>query len=372
MTQLAVVDAHVGIDQVPRHAPVGHRILQVVEHHVGVVEIGLGFLGEPVAVVPLAHDAHGGVHVLVEQAAVPVGLHQVAHLRPGEADHLVEVRVQADVGADVEATGHVVHGHRRHPGDEQAVDAAAAAVRPRLEGGEEVAKEAAAVGEVVVRLRAVVRQHGVGEVVVLVDQHVQRDVAVGGVAEQLVELRGDGGRSEEALQRCLREQIGMPFQRTPELRVAVGLELPLQGLQLVVDRREVEAQDHVAVMLSRRVAADVGAGEGGVELVAPPAVVVVLQQRHPQRLAEAPGADQEDVVLPFQAPQEARLVDVQPLAQADAAEVGLAVGDVRVYRYHVHCRNPCAGHSKASGTGAQRSAAVPSCARSRRVRSPRG
>ena len=55
-----------------------------------------------------------------------------------------EVRVQADVLADVEAAGHVVHGDWRHAGDEQPLQAAAGAPRPGLQDGEEVAVEAAA------------------------------------------------------------------------------------------------------------------------------------------------------------------------------------------------------------------------------------
>ena len=128
----------------------------------------------------------------------------------------------------------------------------------------------------------------------------------------------------------------MALQRPLQLRVAVGLELPLQRFELVVDHREVEAQGDVAAAFLRRVLADVGAGKGGVEVVGPEAVVVVFQQRHPQRLAEPPRADQEGVVLLFQTPQEAGLVHVQPPVQADAPEVGLAVGNVRVSGSLVH------------------------------------
>ncbi len=267
---------------------------------------------------------------------VLAGLHQAPHLRLGEADHLVEVRFQADVGADVEARGHVVHGDRRHPGDEQALQTSAAAVGAGLERGEEVAVEAAAVRERVVRLRAVVRQHGVGEIVVLVDQHVQRDAVVARVPEQHAELVGDGGWRKDALHRRFGKQIGMPFQRSLKLYHAVGIELPLQGLELVVDRREVEAQGDVAALFAGRALPDVGSGESGLEVLRPEAVVVVLQQRHPQRLAEAPRADQEDVVLPLQKPQEARLVDVQPAVAADAPEVGLAVRNARVGGRRAH------------------------------------
>ena len=302
-----------------------------------VARLGRSF--QPTDATDSAPDAApaGGFHVLVEHAQVAVRVDQAPHLRLGEADHLVEVPLQADVGADVEAAGDVVHGDRRHAGDKQALQTAAAAVRAGLQGGEEVAVEAAAVGEGVVRLGAVVGEHDVGEVVVLVDQHVQRDVMVARVPEQHAELGGDGGRRQDALQRRFGKQVGMALERSLEFYEAVGLELPLQGFELVVDRREVEAQGDVAALFPGRVLPDIGAGEGGLEVVRPEAVVVVLQQRHPQRLAEPARADQEGVALFFQAAHEAGLVDIQPPVQANAPEVGLAVGNARVCGWRAHC-----------------------------------
>ena len=155
-------------------------MLQVVEHHVGVVDVVLGVLCEAVAVVPLAHHLQGRVHVLVERPVVAVGLEQAADLRLREAEHLVELRLEADVGADVEAAGHVVHRDGRDAGDEQPLQAARLPCAG-LQGGEEVAVEAAAMGERLVRLLATMREHGVGEVVVLVDEHAERNVVVTGI-----------------------------------------------------------------------------------------------------------------------------------------------------------------------------------------------
>ena len=59
----------------------------------------------------------------------------------------------------------------------------------------------------------------------------------------------------------------MATQRPPELYETVGLELPLQRLELVVDHGEVEAQGDVAALLPGRVPPDVGAGEYCVEPV---------------------------------------------------------------------------------------------------------
>ena len=74
MAELAVVDAHVAVDELRRPRLVRHGVLQVVEHHVGVVDIVLGIDREPVAVVPLAHDGQRLVDVLVECATGSIGL----------------------------------------------------------------------------------------------------------------------------------------------------------------------------------------------------------------------------------------------------------------------------------------------------------
>ena len=116
---------------------------------------------------------------------------------------------------------------------------------------------------------------------------------VAGVHEQLGELFVDRRRREQAPPRVVGKQVGMPLHRMAKFQVAVAFEALFKGFQGVVEGRKVEAKHDVTVALPGRVASDVGAGEHGVELVAPPAVVVVLQQRHPQRLAEAPRADQK-------------------------------------------------------------------------------
>ena len=137
---------------------------------------------------------------------VAIGLQDGAHLRGGEAEHLIELRHQADVGADVESAGHVVHGDGRHAGNEYALHAAAVP-GARLERGEEVAVEAAAVGKRLVRLRPAVGQYGVGEVVVLVDQHVQRDAVLAGIVQQFVQSAVDRGVGQDAVdQRSLMKQ----------------------------------------------------------------------------------------------------------------------------------------------------------------------
>ena len=119
----------------------------------------------------------------------------------------------------------------------------------------------------------------------------------------------------------------MPLDRAPKLDVAVDLEAFAQRLGIVVERREVEAQDDVAVPLLGRVRADVRACEHLLELVRPVPPVVVLEQRHPAGLPEPPRPDEDDVALFLQRPQEAGLVDVEPAVRTDAPEARLPVGD---------------------------------------------
>jgi hypothetical protein len=54
-----------------------------------------------------------GAEILAE------GAEQGLHLGAIEAEQAVEFGIEADVGADVEAAGDIVHGERRDAGDEQ-------------------------------------------------------------------------------------------------------------------------------------------------------------------------------------------------------------------------------------------------------------
>ena len=206
----------------------------------------------------------------------------------------------------------------------------------RLERGEEVAVEAAAVGKRLVRLRPAVGEDGIGEVVVLVDQHVQRDALLRSVSEQIVQLAVDPGMREDAVDHRLREQILVILQRIAQRDEAVVLEPLAQGFEGVVERGKVEAQDHVAVAVRRGLARDVGAAEDFLEASGAVAVVVALQQRHPARFAEAAGPDQERESLAFQLVQEAGLVDVQRALATHRLEVGPAVRYLRIRGAHCH------------------------------------
>ena len=200
---------------------------------------------------------------------------------------------------------------------------------PAFRVAEEAAIEAAAVGEGVIRLGAAIGEYGVGEVVVLVDQHVQRDAVLAGVFEQLVQLAVDRGVGEDAVDHRFGKQIPVPLQRAAQPDETVGLEPFPQGFQGIVEGREVKTQDHVAVAVGGGLPPDVGVREQPVEPVLAVAVVVILQERHPARLAEPAGSDQKRVAHLLQLVQKARLVDVETAFQAHRLEVGPAIGNLR-------------------------------------------
>lgn len=151
--------------------------------------------------------------------------------------------------------------------------------------------------------------------------------------EQFVEFAVDRRGGKDAPDCVVGKHIGIPLKSTAQPRVAVCLETFAQGLQRVVESREIEAQDDVAVAIRGRSPADIRAAEKVLELLCPASVVVVLQQGHPAGLAEAAGANQKGEALALQFAQKPGLVDVQAALPSHRREVGPAVGDGRDVRH---------------------------------------
>ena len=139
---------------------------------------------------------------------------------------------------------------------------------------------------------------------------------------------------EDALDHRLGKQIGVALQGGAQPDEAVGLEPLAQRLGGVVEGGEVEVQDDVPVAVRRRPAPDVGAREQAGEAVGAGTIVIVRQQRHPARLAEAARPDQKGVPLLLQVMQKPGLVDVQGALAPYRPEVGPAVGYLRMRVAH--------------------------------------
>ena len=140
----------------------------------------------------------------------------------------------------------------------------------------------------------------------------------------------DGGLREDALGRLGGKQIAIAFQRVAKFQVTIGFKFSLQGLQRVVERRKIKAQDDVAMAVFRGVPTDVRAAEERLKFIGPSAVVIVLQHGYPTGFAKATRANQKGIAFVFQRAEKAGLVNIEAALQADSPKIGPAVGNAGV------------------------------------------
>ena len=218
--ELVVVGRDVDVDHVLGRNALCDQRLQMVEHHVRIEDALLSDpgLGEAVAVVPRLDRADDrlGVSRLIGADALEVAV-DPQDLLPGEAEHRVEVLVLRDVRGDVEPARQVVHRHRRDARHEDAVEA-------RLERLEPAAVEARAVRDRLVRLAPGGPDQRIREVVVFVDDQIERQLGV-------LRRVGDGlvlGLAIQPVKRPGGELVRIPVDEIVEGRVHVVGELFLQ------------------------------------------------------------------------------------------------------------------------------------------------
>jgi hypothetical protein len=225
----------------------------------------------------------------------------------------------------------VVEHERRDAGDEDAPHRAR--TRARLERRVERAHEPRPRDDRVVRVLRAPGEEPVGEVVVLVDEHVELVPRAAHERHQRgqerlrvhegAEPRVDPGELGHA--RAMREEQALhPAPDRLEERAQERVLSAVGG-----NAREVEGEDQVAVALGGRVLVDPQAPEERVEALALPDVVVVRQHAHQRRLAEAPRTEEDDVLVAgLEHGEEGRLVRVEEAPVADLSEIADAVGDL--------------------------------------------
>ena len=321
MPQLAVVDAHVVVDQL-----VGRRLesiqrLQVIQRHVA-VDDGFGArLVEVIVVVPVIDNGAMGAEILAE------GAEQGLHLGVIEAEQAVEFGIEADVGADVEAAGDIVHGERRDAGDEQPRQTAARAARGPLEQGEKALEKPAAMGQLAIRRFALVDQDIVGEMVVLIDEEIKLKLALGQEGKQPLQALIAIGLAHDRRRFVRRNPVGMALEQVVDANARVSVEGRLQTVQHV-DHGKIEAQGQILPLLRGRVSRDPGIGEQFLKPFGPLRVVVAFHHRLQEAFAEAARADQKEKPSGgLQQRQVVGFVDVILVASTQLDEVGHAIGN---------------------------------------------
>ena len=81
--------------------------------------------------------------------------------------------------------------------------------------------------EGLIRLGTAIGQHGIGEIVVFVNERVQRDAVIADIREQRGELGVNGGLREDALSGFFREQIPVALQGRSKFQVTIGFKFLL-------------------------------------------------------------------------------------------------------------------------------------------------
>ncbi|BCU07689.1 hypothetical protein Atep_23660 [Allochromatium tepidum] len=221
------------------------------------------------------------------------GSEQALQLAVIEAEQTVEAAIQADVGTDIEAAGHIVQRQRRDAGDEQPRQTAAALSGGPLEHREDIAEKAAAVRQIPIGVLAEMGQQIVGEVVVFVDEQIERPAQMTQFHQQPLQCRRHGRLLTHPRRHVLRQVLRMAQEQAVDLIATMGLERGFQMLRLGAHHREIEAQAQVLAALRGRIGLDPGLGKEFIEGLGPFGVVVALHHRLQQTLAEAARADQE-------------------------------------------------------------------------------
>lgn len=94
----------------------------------------------------------------------------VAHFLLREARHFVELIGQGIVGTDVKAVGQVVHSNRTNARHE---DSLQGGIGSRLDGVEELSEITCAMSFCLIAVETIrLRQDGIGEMVVLIDEEI--------------------------------------------------------------------------------------------------------------------------------------------------------------------------------------------------------
>ena len=102
----------------------------------------------------------------------------LAHFISGETEHLVEIEEGRDIPSNVETAGKIVEGYGAYSREEYSLKRA-------LELLEHVTIEALGMGQLVIYLFALLAQHYIREVVILVDDKIHRDAELVGYSGYL-------------------------------------------------------------------------------------------------------------------------------------------------------------------------------------------
>ena len=169
---LVVIRHSVGINHLFRGLTRTHVIAEIIENHIAIKHLALFFQSirrETIVIIPGFHVTDNRLNIAIRTDGpffLIIGKHPPNILRR-KAQHLVELRLRRNMPADVETTRHIIQGHGTYSRDKNPVEIT-------LELLEDVTIETFGMGDCPIHILTLFVKHGVGEVVVFVDNQVKR------------------------------------------------------------------------------------------------------------------------------------------------------------------------------------------------------
>ena len=169
---LVVIRLGVGINHLLRSLTRTHVIAEIIENHIAIKHLALFFQSirrETIVIIPGFHVTDNRLNIAIRTDGpffLIIGKHPPNILRR-KAQHLVELRLRRNMPADVETTRHIIQGHGTYSRNKNPVEIT-------LELLEDVTIETFGMGDCPIHILTLFVKHGVGEVVVFVDNQVKR------------------------------------------------------------------------------------------------------------------------------------------------------------------------------------------------------
>ena len=206
----------------------------------------------------------------------------------------------------------IVHRDGKNPRAETCTDTTFADTR--FDHLEESAQETILRGYLLIERILVGRQQLIGEIIVLIDQHIHfRQSMLTGVPQSF--LKHLGGLFLAGELKILKQ---VPVMRYHDLhgRTIQIVEIPLQPFHVIGHHHlgKIIAHDHITIMLLRRVLPDPSPAEQFLEPVGLGTVVVTGQGRDKQAFPETTGTQEDWSLIVFQARNEIGLVHIVEIA----------------------------------------------------------
>ena len=277
-------------------------MIQEIQHHIRVIHRLVERISrETVIIVPWLHHADHLIYLSGQHIHVFIIRQHITYLPLAKPDNPVKPGIGAHIGTDIESTCHVIHGDRRDSRDEHTLDRSIS--RGTLfQLIKEIAEEPRAMCQFTVMLIPHIGEYGVREIIILIDEQVDRKIQQRSLPDQVVQFLV-----------CVLE----PFQFTGETGIehmsvkpgekiethrAIIIERGQQPIRVRIHAGEIKIEHKVFPLFRRRMRTDIQPLEDFLETIPPIDIIIPSKHVDKQRLSKTPRTDQEEEIGRFLQP----------------------------------------------------------------------